>query len=232
MCLCFRLCAHKQLVQRWQVEGSWRAEYPWLGPRPHRPPSSTDHRCPCLRISDWLWIQSCIGTSTNTHWMLTQRITLISLDICVIRELEVRFCQFPTEIINLALTAAAGQLYIMRFLLSLSLDPRFATSNIGKLRNLAPSNIWDWRNANTFVHQDGILSRGSIRRGVIVGVVKREELFFNKVWFPQCSSFLLVCNDLFIFNYSVRRFFRLTRLGSRIVKKNCLNYYQKFMSDA
>ena len=65
MCLCFRLCAHKQLVQWWQVEGSWRAEYPWLGPRPHRPPSSTDHRCPCLRISDWLWIQSCIGTSTN-----------------------------------------------------------------------------------------------------------------------------------------------------------------------
>ena len=135
---------------------------------------------------------------------------LISLDSCVIRELEVRFCQFPTEIINLGLTAA-GQLYIMRFLLSLSLDPRFATSNFGKLRNLAPSNIWDWRNANTFVHQDGILSRGSIRWGVIVGVVKREELFFNKVWFPQCSSFLLVCNDLFIFSYSVRRFFRLTR---------------------
>ena len=69
LCLCFRLCAHKQLVQWWQVEGSWRAEYPWLGPRPHRPPSSTDHRCPCLRISDWLWSQSCIGTSTNTHSM-------------------------------------------------------------------------------------------------------------------------------------------------------------------
>ena len=69
LCLCFRLCALKQLVQWWQVEGSWRAEYPWLGPRPHRPPSSTDHRCPCLRISDWLWIQSCIGTSTYTHWM-------------------------------------------------------------------------------------------------------------------------------------------------------------------
>ena len=96
-------------------------------------------------------------------------------------------------------------------LASLSLGPRFATINIGKLRNLAPSNIWDWRNANTFVHQDGILSRGSIRRGVIFGVVEIEELFLNKVWFPHCISFLLDCNDLFIFDYSVRRFFRLTR---------------------
>ena len=156
----------------------------------------------------------------------------MSLDICVIRELEVRFCPFPTEIINLALTAAAGQLYIMWLLLSLSLDPRFATSNFGKLRNLAPSNIWDWRNANTFVHQDGILSRGSIRWGVIVGVVEIEELFFNKVWFPQCISFLLDCNDLFIFDYSVRRFFQLDQeLGNLIVNKDCLIYYQKFMND-
>ena len=97
-------------------------------------------------------------------------------------------------------------------LASLSLGPRFATINIGKLRNLAPSNIWDWRNANTFVHQDGILSRSSIRRGVIVGVVEIEELFWNKVWFPHCISFLLDCNDLFIFDYSVRRFFGLTRI--------------------
>ena len=38
-------------------------------------------------------------------------ITLIFIDICVIRELEVRFCPFSPEIINLALTAAAGQLH-------------------------------------------------------------------------------------------------------------------------
>ena len=62
-------------------------------------------------------------------------ITLIFIDICVIRELEVRFCTFSTEIINLALTAAAaGQLYIMRFLrlcLLIHNLPQATSENLG-----------------------------------------------------------------------------------------------------
>ena len=196
MCLCFRLCAHEQLVQWWQVEGSWRAEYPWLGPRPHRPPSSTDHRCPCLRISDWLWIQSCIGTSTNNANIY--RYLRYSRAWGTILSILPRNHQFSFDCCCWTITLCDS---CCLCLLVHNL-PQATLENLG----ISPRVTFE-----TGGMRIPLCTKMEYSRGVIVGVVEIEELFFNKVWFPHCISFLLDCNDLFIFDYSVRRFFRLNR---------------------
>ena len=102
-------------------------------------------------------------------------ITLIFIDICVIRELEVRFCPFSTEIINLALTAATAQLCIMRFLrLCLLVHdlPQSTLENLG----ISPRVTFE-----TGGMRIPLCTKMEYSRGVIVGVVEIEELFFNKV---------------------------------------------------